>query len=500
MSTTGDITSLTRDSSLDGKSDSIPTLSNEAGATASTLSDNTWGYRLNNTGNFIPYVSGVQIMEKSIATNADTATLSFASKINYNKSAGSYAINLIFTGVSNPSTNYLYDTIASMSKGTQTVADLQAEITIPTSDDYTTDTSNSGVYEYDATTFGAATDASNDYKIYYYRGVLENSVGSYGSDGSAVTYPNYVRLGGNSTTSTCWRILRTTGSGGVKMIYNGLWTGSTCANATTKAQHSFTGSAFDTSADSSSGQSIVGVGYMYNASYKSTTTSTQAGTLFGTNSSFAGNTTKSTIKGKIDTWYTSNLSTTYGSHLESSAGFCGDRSVNSGSSWTTYSDTTSITTPYRSGSSGSDATWFYFGSNRRNYSTAQTPSLGCPRSTVDLYTTSSASNGNKKLTNPIALITADEASFAGSGSSTATKGSSYHTNSFLRSGAGFWLLSPSDRDSSATACVSYLGATGFLSRNNVTVAHGVRPAISLAQGTQISSGSGTATDPWEVTW
>jgi uncharacterized protein (TIGR02145 family) len=102
MSTTGDITSLVRDSSVDGKTDNIPTLSAAAGTTANTLQDNTWGYRLNNTGNFIPYVSGVQIMEKNIATNADTATLSFASKINYNKSAGSYAINLIFTGVVNP--------------------------------------------------------------------------------------------------------------------------------------------------------------------------------------------------------------------------------------------------------------------------------------------------------------------------------------------------------------------------------------------------------------
>ena len=105
MSTNGDITSLTRDSSVDGKTDSIPTLSSEAGTTANSLSDNTWGYKLNNTGNFIPYVSGVQIMEKNIATNADTATLSFASKINYNKSAGSYAINLVFTGVINPLCN-----------------------------------------------------------------------------------------------------------------------------------------------------------------------------------------------------------------------------------------------------------------------------------------------------------------------------------------------------------------------------------------------------------
>ncbi|MBQ6149896.1 hypothetical protein IJI86_02905 [Candidatus Saccharibacteria bacterium] len=114
MSTTGDITSLTRDSSLDGINDTIPTLSNEAGATASTLSDNTWGYRLNNTGNFIPYVSGTLIMEKNIATNADTATLSFASKINYSQAAGSYTINLNFTGVTNPLIDYMQDFTKAM--------------------------------------------------------------------------------------------------------------------------------------------------------------------------------------------------------------------------------------------------------------------------------------------------------------------------------------------------------------------------------------------------
>ena len=102
MSSTGDITSLSRDSSGDGVTASIPTLSSAAGTTASSLSDNTWGYRLNNTGNFIPYVSGALIMEKNVATNADTATLSFASKINYNQAAGAYAINLIFTGTVNP--------------------------------------------------------------------------------------------------------------------------------------------------------------------------------------------------------------------------------------------------------------------------------------------------------------------------------------------------------------------------------------------------------------
>jgi hypothetical protein len=139
--------------------------------------------------------------------------------------------------------------------------------------------------------------------------------------------------------------------------------------------------------------------------------------------------------------------------------------------------------------------------------TAQNPSLTCAkygsvdRSTVDLYTTSSASNGNKKLTNPIALITADEASFAGSGSSFAADGSDYHSNSFLNSGSSFWLLSPGSRDWSGYAIVFALGSDGNLSYDDyVSNPLGVRPAISLTRGTKISSGSGTATDPWEVTW
>jgi len=116
ISTTGDITSLTRDSSVDGKTASIPTLgdSDTTGTTAADLTDNRWGYKLNNTGNFIPYVSGTLIMEKNIATNADTATLSFASKINYSQAAGSYAINLNFTGVTNPLIDYMQDFTKAM--------------------------------------------------------------------------------------------------------------------------------------------------------------------------------------------------------------------------------------------------------------------------------------------------------------------------------------------------------------------------------------------------
>ena len=104
MSSTGGEDRLTRDSSADSKVDYILPLASgdPTGTSASDLKENRWGYKLNNTGNFIPYVSGVQIMEKNVATNADTATISFASKIDWNQSAGSYALNLVFTGTVNP--------------------------------------------------------------------------------------------------------------------------------------------------------------------------------------------------------------------------------------------------------------------------------------------------------------------------------------------------------------------------------------------------------------
>ena len=391
----------------------------------------------------------------------------------------------------------LYCTIANMSKGTQTATDLQAEITIPTSADRTQDTSNSGVYEYDASVFGTATDASNDYPIYYYRGVLENSTAGYGSNGSAVTYPNYVRLGSNSTSSTCWRIVRTTGSGGVKMIYNGTWTGSTCANSTTKAQLSST-SAFN--GTSSTYQQAVRVGYMYNSTYASnSTTSRQAGVLFGTNSSYSGNSASSDIKTAIDNWYTSTLKTNYGSKLEPSAGYCGDRTIYNTSN-VLQAETTTLA------QYSTSTTQYNFGARTRNYTTAQNPTLTCAtynngtlsvnRDIVDLYTTSDASNGNKMLSNPIALLTADEAAFAGSGNTNG--GTQYNAKSFLRSGSAFWLLSPDFRNSGGDTRVFYLGSSGYLNVSSVFDALGVRPAISLNPGAEIASGSGTATDPWVV--
>ena len=387
-----------------------------------------------------------------------------------------------------PTSATLYNTIAAAwaSEGSRVLTNdtdantgIQAAIT----------TSNSGVFKYNPSTFGTASDAANTSDIYFYRGILDTTVGSYGSDGDNAAHPNTVVLSsasskGNLTTSdTCWRIVRTTGSGGVKMIYQGKWTGSTCANAQDNAQ--VTTNTF--SVDSSKYYSSA-FGYTQNGSYNSSNLSATYSTMFGSNTSYSANSTDSGIKAYIEnTWFTSINS--FASKLEPSAGYCNDRTLNSDASWTTpMSDSTTVST----------STTYNPGAYIRNMTATLPPSLTCSRSGADLYTTSSASNGNKQLSKPAALITADEASFAGSGRSNASLGSSYHANSFLRSGSIFWLLSPGYRISNGRAYGFYLFSSGFLDRYYVSNSYGVRPAISLISGTTAVSGTGTAADPWIV--
>lgn len=386
-----------------------------------------------------------------------------------------------------PTPGTLWDAIAAMSKGTQTsLAELQAEITTPTSSDPSEDTSNSGVYEYNSALFGAASDASNAWPIYYYRGILDTAdgKGSYGSDGQADAYPNYVKLANN----TCWRIVRTTGSGGIKMIYNGTYgatTANSCANSTTNAQ--LTTSAYN------SGTGVAVTGYTYNSNYttNASTNGVATDTVLGSNNDMSVNDTRSTIKTYIeDTWYAANM-TAYTSKLEANAGYCNDRSYYGTD--TTATSVEDIVTPISS--SGNN----YFGGYNRNMTNDSTgPSLHCTRGEVDIYRYISGSTGvANELKYPAALLTADEMALAGSGPSDGNP-TTYSANSFLRSGSDFWSLSPDYRNSRGNGYVFSLHSVGYINGSSVAGTSGVRPAISLAPGTDIVAGTGTATDPWTI--
>ncbi|MCR5699846.1 MAG: InlB B-repeat-containing protein [Candidatus Saccharibacteria bacterium] len=358
---------------------------------------------------------------------------------------------------------------------------------------------NSGVFTYDSSIFGTSSDAANTSTIYLYRGILDDNLdgtsNTYGSNGDGANYPNYVKLG-----NTCWRIVRTTGSGGVKMIYNGLYSGGTtvnsCANATTSAQ--VTTQPFALKGNSAQSQwyrNVNRVGYTFNndSSIQDSTTSTSVDTVFGSDANPSINNTRSQIKTYIeDTWYTSaNGIANFTSLLEASAGYCNDRSVYQSYN-TTTTPLTSIT-PYVSSSTSA-----YFGAYGRNLvGNNLTPSLNCSRSTVDLYRYVENSTGvSNQLKYPAALLTADEASFAGSGAH-ASYGSAYHDNSFLRSGSNYHLFTPAYGSygssttyfSSGGASITYSGASN---------SYGVRPVISLKSGVTPASGSGTATDPWVI--
>ena len=399
----------------------------------------------------------------------------------------------------------LYDVVASKVKTdaggnprTQTLADLQAVITVPTSNNPAEDTSNSGVYLYS----GASSDVNDGYNIYYYRGILDSDLdgtqNTYGSNGDGYYYPNYVRLG-----DTCWRIVRTTASGGTKMIYNGLYstgtTANSCANAQGDAQIGTT--AFGLKGNSHLNdwyKNISRVGYTFNndSSIQDITTSTPIETVFGDDSNYNSiNNTDSNIKNYIEnTWFT-NIGL-YERSLESSAGYCNDRSAFSDA------DGTNLLTdilPYATA-----GVTMYFGPYSRNMRSERQLSLVCPRGTVDLYTTKNASNGNRQLKNPVALLTIDEAALAGSGytskyGNVTNTSSNYSYGSYLRSGYDFRLISPNFRQTDGRAIGSLLYRTGRLDTDGVVhYSFGVRPVISLMHHVQISSGTGIATDPYLI--
>ena len=260
---------------------------------------------------------------------------------------------------------------------------------------------------------------------------------------------NWVKFGKNASNQNLyWRIIRTNADGGVRLLYHG---------TSTTATDAYIG----IPKFNSSSNNIAYVSYMY-------------GNL-GSVANARENTTDSTIKTIIDKWYKDNLNTNYGKYLSTTAVYCNDRST---------SDNT------------------YFGAHTRLI-TNKTPSYDCTV-TEDKFTVDS-STGNGKLTYPIALMTADEVSFAGGlyGTNAPTW---YYYNSANGSSTGsnwWWLLSPYIWNGSDAFVFSVRGSSnpGYLINyivSGVYNANGVRPAISLKSCTLYSTGDGSATNPYTI--
>ena len=258
---------------------------------------------------------------------------------------------------------------------------------------------------------------------------------------------NWVKFGKNASNQDLyWRIIRTNSDGGVRLLYHG---------TSTTATDAYIG----TSAFNSSYNDIAYVSYMYGSSGSIANARTNQ-------------TNSSTIKTAIDNWYKDNLNTNYGKYLSTTAVYCNDRST---------SDNT------------------YFGAYTR-LKTNKTPSYDCA-ATEDKFT-ADTSTGNGKLTYPIALMTADEVSFAGGlwGTNAQTW---YYYNSAKGSSTGeqwWWLLSPASGNGSYAYVFFVVGSSnpGFLSSTYVSHTYGVRPAVSLKSCVKTSGGDGSASAPYTI--
>ena len=383
----------------------------------------------------------------------------------------------------------LYYAISALSQGDFDVATINDAIS----------TDNSGVFTYT----GEHSDAGTE-PIYFYRGILDSSFAdTYGSSGDGALTPNYVKLtkansgtdsgsassSENASPDTCWRILRTTGTGGVKLIYNGLWTDSTCAHSgeevfpdestvyynRTETYADVTDCIMTSSENCGTLGRITYAGYNYNVDYAypyQVTTSTDNSVLFN-------NDTASHARATLEAWYASTFGYSTIDAFESSAGYCNDRTI-----YDTSGTALSSTVPFVTSANN----LYYFGAHLRLVS-GSTPSLTCTNTTThDLL------DQNLGKSFPVALLTADEAALAGAGYKN-TEASS--TTSFITSGAAYWTLSP-NQFSLGVPSIFAVSTKGELVSQSVFTLRGLRPVISLTKGTHFTSGTGTATSPWVV--
>ena len=272
----------------------------------------------------------------------------------------------------------------------------------------------------------------------------ENGTTVYYFAGNATD--NWVKFGKNASNQDLyWRIIRTNSDGGVRLLYHG---------TSTTATDAYIG----TSAFNRSYNDIAYVSYMFGST--------------GSISNARENTTNSTIKTTIDNWYTSNLEAKgYTKYLSRTAVYCNDRSTSDNK---------------------------YFGAYTR-LSINRTPTYDCT-DTNDKFTVDT-STGNGKLTYPIALMTADEVSFAGGVMYTEAP-TWYYYNSANGSSTGdtkWLLLSPYSWNGDAN--VSFVNGSSYpggLNSSYVDSTKGVRPAISLKSCTLYSTGNGSASDPYTI--
>ena len=358
----------------------------------------------------------------------------------YTTLPGKYIVSYSGSSSSNPAAST--NTIIYKVKDTTTLTSLHYQsstvvkpITYITSNPITIPGDNGqGVYTRDGT-------ENDKYPIYYYRGTQALS--------------NNVVFGG-----FCWKIVRTTATGGIRMIYNGAANndnscGTAAGNNTERTytqnhikmtQGALNGDNYTYTTGTSTSK------FPYNVKYQG---HKYVGYMYETNEE---NDTDSNLKRVLDAWYSANL-TSNDSKIEDSI-YCNDRTY-------TASGSTQYYCPRTRGQNG-------------------TPTTLCTR-TTDAF---GVDSGNKKSTYKVGFLTIDEEMLAG-------KSWNYGMKDYLYNNSYYWTGSPSSFRTSSASVFTVYNADYLINNSNVNNTYGVRPVVSLKANTSYS-GTGTLTDPFIV--
>ena len=278
---------------------------------------------------------------------------------------------------------------------------------------------------------------------YYFRGTVTN---------------NYVEF-----ANKCWRIVRITGNGSIKLVLNNVNSSGAknpCSILDNKVAFIQGGFPFNANSDDNAY-----LGFKYGTAGASNYASAHA------------NTNKSTILEILEDWYNNNLKT-YEKVIADTV-WCNDKTVTD----KTYNP------------------WNWSNVNGLGYGTNVT----IYGATQRLLSTSGSAGGTgpsfkcngelSKITSKVGLITADELAFAGYARELE------NTTAYLQENIGtlwWWSLSPYDFSSIGAAVWGVLGGNGYFSTSGVSDhAGGLRPSISLKSTTNVT-GNGTSEDPYVV--
>ena len=317
---------------------------------------------------------------------------------------------------------------------------------------------------------------------YYFRGAVEN---------------NYVEY-----ANMCWRIVRVTGNGAIKLVlynYNGLTSTNNTPSSNTPCNVAGNGQSY-ARYEGNTFLSAFNTGYNDNA---------YVGFMFGaaSASSYAeahANTNASTILTNLNKWYSNVLSKQSGfsdTQLSDTI-WCNDKSVvtdptfNPGR-WT-------LGTNYGYAKNGN----YYSATKRLVYESLWSaggtgPSLICPNDNnggkLSKFTVSDTEYGNGSLSGyaKVGLLTADEIAYAG-GTDASPSGTYYlRKNTLIMS---WYTISPYsfDGNKASTYIVAFNNVSALDGGTGTNASSAIRPALSLTPNTKITSGEGSATNPYKI--